>query len=125
MKLSDYKGTDAVELLADLLEPIGEIFDDEEAVKLLRGQAGNSTKERMKLIGLLLKRHKKTVIQILAIIDGEDVSTYSPSFYELPKKLIELFSDEEFMSLFTSQGQSANDLSSGPVTAITQVDGEA
>ena len=115
MKLSDYKGTDAVELLADLLEPIGKLFEDEEVANMFRNM---QNAKKMDMIRLVLKKHSKEIVEIMAIIDGEDVETYSPNFYALPNKLLDLFNDDEFMNLFISQGQNEIDQSSGSATGI-------
>lgn len=119
MKLSDYKGTDAVELLADLLEPIGKLFEDEELTTMFRNMKDH---KKMDMVRLILKKHSKEVVEIMAIIDGEDVATYSPNFYALPTKLLDLFNDEEFMNLFISQGQNAIDQPFGSATETTAED---
>lgn len=115
MKLSDYKGEDAIELLADILEPAMEIIGDESIKK-----AADSKMSRGALVKMVLKNHKKAILEIMARIDGEDPATYNPGVLTLPARLLELFNDEEFMQLFTSQDQKSNDRSSGPVTEVTR-----
>lgn len=117
MKLSDYKGEDAIELLADIIEPAMEIIGDER-IKA----AANSKMSRGALVKMVLKNHKKSILEIMARIDGEDPATYNPSVLSIPVRLLELFDDEEFMQLFTSQDQKSSDLPSGPVTEATQDD---
>ena len=62
MKLSEYQGEAALDLLADLIEPAGEIMSDKEIGEMFK-------KNRFKAIGLAIKNHKKAVIQIMATID--------------------------------------------------------
>ena len=116
MKLSDYKGEDAIELLADILEPAMEIIGD----KNIEAAVKDKNMTRGALIKMILKNHKKSILEIMAYIDGEDPATYNPGVLTLPVRLLELFNDEEFMELFQSQGQKLSDLSSGPATEATQ-----
>ncbi|MCR4671992.1 MAG: hypothetical protein K5637_01980 [Lachnospiraceae bacterium] len=116
MKLSSYKGEDAIELTADLMEPVGEIIGDPD-VK----EAWSVDKDRMKGIKLALKNHKKAVLKVLAILDGvpaEDevgIKAYGQkvSVFTLPAKLVELTNDEDFTSLFISQGRETEETSTG------------
>ena len=114
MKLSDLKGEAALDALADLIEPVSEIITDKEFVSLARTNA-----PRTKLVKAAIKNHKKAVIEILAILDGESPDTYKVSILTLPKKLIEVFNDPDVISLFRSQGQTVT--SSGSATENTEV----
>mgnify|MGYP003571249106 CR=1 FL=1 len=115
MKLSDYKGTDGIDLLADLLDPLSVILTDEE----FRVAISKETK-RLKIVQLLLKTHKKEILEILALIDQEDPETYNPSIFVLPMKLMDILSMPEINMLFMSQGQNEKSESSGPATESTE-----
>ena len=110
-KLSEIKGEDALDVLADVLEPIAEISSDAEFVKICR--SGN----KMQAIKHLLKEHKHEVLEVMAILDGEDADTYDPSLIKLPVMLLELFNDPELVSLFQFQDTVT---SSGSVTENTE-----
>jgi len=102
VKLSEIKGEKAIDAMADLMEPLAIIFADkvvQESVK--------SKEPKMILCKKILKGHKNEVIQIMAILDGEDPETFEVSLLTLPMKLLEIFNDPEVQSLFTSQDQSA------------------
>lgn len=103
MKLSDFKGEKAIEVFADLLDPIAEILTDNEIVKLFQSE----DVKQIEVIKKILKGHSESVVQILAILEDEDPKTYQPNIVTLPKKLIELFNDEALKDLFTSQSQDA------------------
>ena len=79
MKLSDYKNEDAVEVIADIIEPLSVIFTDEEI---------KNEKNRMKAIAKALKKYKKEVIQILARIYGVPVNEYECNALTLPIRFI-------------------------------------
>lgn len=63
-RLSDYKGEDALELWADLLEPITSIFADKEMIASFR-----SNKPKMLVAKDILSKHKKEAKEILLRID--------------------------------------------------------
>lgn len=96
-KLSEIKGEGAFDILADLIDLIGEIAEDKTFVALIR--AGQKTKA----IKHALKTHKKALIRAMAILEGENPDTYSPSFLRLPAMLLEVFNDPELVALFPSE----------------------
>lgn len=115
MKLSDYKGEDALDLLADILEPAMEIISDKRISEATKGEMSRGA-----LVKLIVKNHKTAILTIMALIQGEDPATYKPDVLTLTANLMELLSDEAFTELFQSQGQKLADLHSGPATGATQ-----
>lgn len=97
MRLSEVKNEDALDMLADLIEPASEILADKKVQELIK------TKNRGAIIKGLIKDHKKTIIEILAIIDGVPVEEYEVNVFTLPIKLLDLLNDKELVSFFTSQ----------------------
>lgn len=114
MKLSEIKGTRALTVLADLIDPMSEIIQDEQFKALLK------TKEKAKIAKYLLTNHNTNVIKVLALINGEDPATYEPSLLSLPLMLIELMNDPDVINLFGSQDQTTESASSGPATENTE-----
>lgn len=117
MKLSELKGEKAIEVLADLLEPVSRIITDDEVVTAVRNGESKIT-----IIQKMLKGHAKDVIEVMAITEGVPVDEYEVNFMTLPSKLIELFNDEVFSQVFTSQGQKEESKLSGSVTENTKED---
>lgn len=115
MKLSEIKGEQALDVLADLMEPIGELVLDKELVELIQ-----SNKPKLLAVRKALKDHKKEVLTILAILEGENPETYKPSVIEIPVKLVELLNDEAVQMLF--QSQELNPTSFGSATANTEAE---
>ena len=106
MKLSEYQGEAALDILADLIEPVGEIMTDKEIGEVFK-------KNRFKAIGLAIKNHKNAVMQIMATIDGVPVEEYKCNVFTLPVKILELLNDPDIVQLFTYQGQTGGANSSG------------
>lgn len=116
MKLSEYKGEQALDMLADLIEPAAAIMTDREIVSAVRANL-----PKIKIVKAAIKNHKPEVIEILAILDGADPKEYAEkvTLFTLPAKLLEIFNDPDLMSLFTSQGQKPETLS-GSATESTE-----
>ena len=107
MKLSEIRGEKAIDVLADLIEPLSEIFSDDEIVKGVRGNAN-----KMELIKLVLRNHKTAVLTVLALLDGEDPANYNPTLISIPSKVLEVLNDPDVAALFPGSGQASNEISS-------------
>lgn len=103
MKLSDYRGEEALDVFADILEPMTEIITDEEIVKLAKTE-GTPV---MSFVKPAIKNHKKAIIAILARLENKPVEEYvkTLTLFTLPKQVLDLFNDPEVQSLFHSQTQ--------------------
>ncbi len=113
MKLSEYKGEDALDILADLIEPAAEIMTDPEIISAFRGDV-----PKTKIARLIIKGHKSAIISVLAALERENPEEYAKkmNLFTLPAKLVELFNDPELINLFTLQGQETEGTSSGSAT---------
>ena len=114
MKLSDIKGERAIEVIADLIEPIANIASDKEcadlfSVKPVNGEDKNVTarKHLVKKVPLLLKTHKHDVIQVIATIDGKSVEEMN--LFSITAALIGIVQDEALIELFTSAARSVEE----------------
>lgn len=94
-KLSEIKGEEAIDVLAELLVPITEISQDEEV------KAGFETNVA-KCVSIALKKYKKEVMEMLAIINGKSVEETAEEIdvLSLPTYLVEMLSEPSIQSLF-------------------------
>lgn len=99
-RLSDYKGDEAIELYADLLEPMSAIFTDDEIRELRK----NKNVTTLKIATVALRNHPKEIEAILLRIDPEPINGAS-----IIKRLFVLLADigtvEGLESFFPSAGQ--------------------
>lgn len=112
MKLSDIKGERTLDVIADIIDPIANIAEDEAASALFhRGKVpGGMTARKFllqrvrKAIPALLKGHKNDIITILSVIEGTTAEEYTASLdlVKLTKDAIDLITDEAFTTLFIS-----------------------
>ena len=110
MKLSEVKGEKALDMLADLIEPIMEIIEDKEVSKILESRHDKDKADSTKIIlgravSAAIKNHKKAVITILATLDDIPVDQYECNLLSLPKKMMDIINDPAIFDLFTSQSQ--------------------
>ena len=127
MKLSDVKGDRCIEVVADLIEPIARIAEDDRAMELFAPQKlpeGTTPAKFMasrlrRGLPALLKGHKDDFIEILATIEGVTPEEYAANL-DLSKLLsdaTELLTDRESISFFFSAG--ATDGGSSEASAST------
>ncbi len=115
MNLSDYKGMDGIDLIADLLGPLSVIANDTEFRKSIKNMSNN-----LEIVQALLRSHKREILEMMAYIDREDVETYEPDIFELPFKLMDIVKMPQIKILFISQSQRKEQESSGSATGNTE-----
>lgn len=112
MKLSDIKGARTLEVIADVIDPVANIAEDEAAAALFKRDKlpeGMTAKEYLlqrarKSVPALLKGHKSDIIAILAAIEGTSPEKYAETLNlaKLMTDFIELMTDDVFITLFNS-----------------------
>lgn len=112
MKLSDIKGERTLEVIADIIDPIANIAEDETASELFRREKlpeGMTAKQFLlkrarKAVPALLRGHKGDIITILSTIEGTSPEDYTGALnmVKLFKDCTELLTDEGFTALFIS-----------------------
>jgi CRISPR/Cas system-associated endonuclease Cas3-HD len=115
MRLSEIKGENAIDVLADMLDPLTEMLADPKVKEVARSKSPTLIKASK-----ILKYQKKAVLEMLAVLNQTPVEEFKPSLLELPIMLAELINDikenKELISLFQSQGQMITDAPFGPAT---------
>lgn len=112
MRLSDVKGERAIEVVADIIEPIYRIAQDEAAIDVFRPKEcpeGTDPKAFMaarmaKGVPALLRGHKADLIAILAAIEGADPDEYAESLdlAKLTASLVEMVTDPALLGFLAS-----------------------
>lgn len=95
-KLSEIKGEEAIDVLAEILVPITEIANDEEV------KEGFETNVA-KCVSIALKKHKAQVIEILAGINGKSVeeTLAEIDILSLPAYMVDVLNEPAIQNLFT------------------------
>lgn len=119
MRLSEIKGTDAIDVIADIIDPVTVILADKEI------QEAIETKKPYLLIAkTILKNQKEAILEVLAVLHKEDPKEFKPSLIELPIMLVQLVQDvmnnKELVDLFQLQGVKTASVSSFPAMQNTE-----
>lgn len=112
MRLSDIRGERAIEVIAELIDPVANIAGDNDLAELMRREKlpeGADPKaaaiKRLKAaLPKLLKNHKSDFVAILAALEGVEREKFEKEL-SLPKLisgLLELLNDDDFKTLFFS-----------------------
>ncbi len=127
MRLSDIQGDRVFDVIADIIDPVANIAEDDDAASFFKREKlpdGVTAKDFLmqrarKTIPALLKGHKSDIIAILAAIGGVDANEYrnSLNLVKLMRDATELLTDEAFGELFIS---AQSETSSGSAQANTE-----
>lgn len=113
MKLSEYKNEEALDILADILDPVSEIVTDKNVKKAYEN--GNL----LNVAKVIIKNHKKSIIEILARFDNIPVEEYNCNIFSLPKKIVEILNDSDLLNFFSSSADQMEKPVSVDVMEIT------
>lgn len=112
MRLSDIQGERVFDVIADIIDPIANIVEDEQASAMFRREKlpegmtvkQFATQRVRKALPALLKGHKDDIISILAAIEGVSTESYKGALnlINLMRDATELLTDEAFTALFIS-----------------------
>jgi len=113
MKLSEIKGERTLDVITELVEPIANIAQDSDVVKAMNvapstadGKRTVLIKRIQKVVPVLLVRHRKDVIGVMAAIEGVPAKEYeeSLSIPKLIKDVMDVLTDEDLLGFFNSCG---------------------
>ena len=131
MKLSDIQGERVFDVIADIIDPIANIAEDEKASAMFRREKlpdgmtvkQFATQRARKALPALLKDHKTDIIAILASIEGVSAESYKGALtlVKLMQDATELLADDAFTALFIS---AQSEKSSGSAQENTEDKGE-
>ena len=121
-RLSEYKDEEALDLLADILNPTVEIMQDEAVQKFFN--KGDENMTVADVVTLVIKTHKKAVMQIMAALEGVPSEEYHCNIFTLPVQLMQVVNDPDLRAFFALQGQTDSASTSGSATGISE-DGES
>lgn len=114
MRLSDFKGEEAIDILASIMEPASIIMSDPD-VQTMMSHKGNTY---LKLASYILKEHKKEILDMYEPLTKESREEATP--VKLIKLILDIVNDKEITSLFFSQSQDEALKSSGSATENTE-----
>lgn len=117
--LSKIRGADALDLIAEVIEPASAIFGDDEIREMLKNGDKKAT-----IIKIVCKKYNSELLSILAICNGKNVNEFNPTAIEIIAQAGILFGEvmKDVTPIFTSAGQTTDEPSSTSPTTITTAD---
>lgn len=100
MKLSEFKDEEALDLIAELIEPASKIFSNTDLRDAVRGG-----KSRLEIAKIAVKSNKKEVFEILCLTSGVPMEEYHCTPVSILKQFMEMIDDEELLDFFSSMAQ--------------------
>ena len=114
MKITDFKGVEAVDVLADIMMPVANIVSDED----FKAYIGAGDKTGMQIAVYILKNHQNDVLDMYEPLMKESKEEATPT--KLIRLVLDIASDPDISSLFIMQGQSEALTPSGSATENTE-----
>ena len=115
-RISDYKDDSSIDLWAELLEPMSEIFSDEEVINGI-----NEKKSMLSIIASIFKNHKEASKKFMLAVDDTELDGGNV-FTRFMVTFIDVLNNKDFVDFFKQAEQMKTDSESfGFATANTEV----
>lgn len=117
MKLSEFRGEDALDVLAEIISPVTEILNDGDIKNAWR-----NNRDLASCCELALKKHRKAMVTVLAATQQKTYEEYmkTVTVFSIPLHLAELASDEVLLDFFLPPPVMKKVASSGDATEAIQ-----
>lgn len=118
MNINDYRGENAIDFLADVIEPASKIFSNEE----IRNALSSEEKNLGAVAKRIFKEYKTETLEILARMDGVEPKEYDKSPIYIIAQLLSLLNSAmvDVTAVFFSAAQTEGNPSFGAPTENTQ-----
>ena len=105
MRLSDVKGERALDVIADLIEPVVSLATSDEFKDAFKSGDGTDNADRLRRAApILIKAHKTEIIAILSTIEGVSPEEYEEGMTvaSVVTDIAELMTDDAFTGFLAS-----------------------
>lgn len=114
-KLSSFENEAALELMANIIDPVSDIMTDKEFKEAVLTEG-----KKTKAVQIALRNHKESIIDIMAALEETPRDEYKANIIQITKSLLEFLNDKELVGLFQLQGQTEDENASGPASENTE-----
>ena len=120
-KISEFKDDEAMDVLAEILEPAVNIAKNKKFVNAFRGTEDEKP-NRIEAVKILLNENREDIVKIMAVLNETPVEDFHYSLITLPSMILQVLNDKEVLSFFSTQGETDSATSSGSVMENTEVE---
>ena len=118
-KLSEIKDDEAMDVLAEILEPASNLIKNEKFKIAIRGDK-DTKPNRLEAVKIALTENRKDIVTIMAVLEGVPVDEFHYNLFTLPKMILDFFNDKEMLDFFHYQAETDSETPSGSVTENTE-----
>lgn len=120
-KLSEFKDDEAMDVLAEILDPMVNMMKNKDFVLAIRGDKKKGIRpNRVEAIKIAITKNRSDVVKIMAVLNETPVEEFHYNLLTLPQMMVEMFNDKELMDFFGSQSEKDSQIPFGSVTENTE-----
>lgn len=116
MKISDFKGENAIEFIGDIIEPVSKIFSDE----IVRGFFSKNADNKSAIVKHICKEYATEAIEVLAAMQGITPEEYEGNPFTIMMQVFEIMNDPDLLSVFTLSEQKTASTSFGSASTNSE-----
>lgn len=116
MKISEFKGANAIEFIGDIIEPVSKIFSDE----IVRGFFSKNADNKSAIVKHICKEYATEAIEVLAAMQGITPEEYEGNPFTIMMQVFEIMNDPDLLSVFTSSEQKTASTSFGSASTNSE-----
>lgn len=116
MKISEFKGENAIEFIGDIIEPVSKIFSDEIVRRFFSKNADNKSA----IVKHICKEYATEAIEVLAAMQGITPEEYEGNPFTIMMQVFEIMNDPDLLSVFTLSEQKTASTSFGSASTNSE-----
>lgn len=120
-KLSEFRDDEAMDVLAEILEPAVNIAKNKDFVDAYRGTKDKKP-NRVEAVKIVITDNRPDVVKIMAVLNETPVEEFHYNILTLPTMLLQILNDKDMASFFLPQGETDSATSSGSVMENTEAE---
>ena len=120
-KLSEIRDDEAMDALAEILDPVVNLAKNEKFKLAIRGDKKKNIKpNRLEAVKIAMTENRRDIVTIMAVLEGEKVEDFHYNMITLPKMILDLLNDKEMIDFFHYQAETDSETPSGSATESTE-----
>ena len=120
-KLSEFKDDEAMDVLAEILEPAYNLIKDNDFKVAMRGDKEKGIlPNRLEAVKVAITKHRKDVVKMMAVLNETPVEEFHYNLLTLPTMMLEMLNDKELIRFFSYKSETDFEIPSGSAMENTE-----
>lgn len=120
-KLSEFKDDEAMDVLAEILEPAYNLIKDNDFKVAMRGDKEKGIlPNRLDAVKVAVTKHRKDVVKMMAVLNETPVEEFHYNLLTLPTMMLEMLNDKELIHFFSYKSETDLETPSGSAMENTE-----